>query len=63
LRSRRPADGTRGGDTAFVTDRAAIEAEISGQPRSLTLVFLDAWTRTPKGWKFIAWQSTPQPTT
>jgi ketosteroid isomerase-like protein len=51
------------GDTAFVTDRAAIEAEISGQPRSLTLVFLDAWTRTPKGWKFIAWQSTPQPTT
>jgi hypothetical protein len=31
------------GDTAFVTDRAAIEAEISGQPRSLTLVFLNAW--------------------
>ena len=48
MRSRRPADGTRGGDTAFVTDRAAIEAEISGLPRSLTLVFLNAWTRTPK---------------
>ena len=48
------------GDTALVTDRAAIEAEIT---RSLTLVFLNAWTRTPKGWKFIAWQSTPQPTT
>src|SRR5262249_22651589 len=51
------------GDTALVTGRAAIEAEINGQPRSLRLVFLGAWTKTPKGWKFIAWQSTPQPTT
>jgi ketosteroid isomerase-like protein len=50
------------GDTALVTGRAAIEAEINGQPRSLRLVFLNAWTKTPKGWKFIAWQSTPQPT-
>src|SRR6516225_5442298 len=50
------------GDIALVTGRAAIEAEINGQPRSLRLVFLDAWTKTPKGWKFIAWQSTPQPT-
>ena len=50
------------GDTALVTGRAAIEAEINGQPRSLS-VFLNAWTKTPKGWKFIAWQSTPQPTT
>jgi hypothetical protein len=40
-----------------------IEAEINGQPRSLRLVFLNAWTKTPKGWKFIAWQSTPQPAT
>ena len=51
------------GDTALVTGRAAIEAEINGQPRSLRLVFLNAWTKTPDGWKFIAWQSTPQPTT
>src|SRR6266478_4847580 len=51
------------GDTALVTGRAAIEAEINGQPRSLRLVFLNAWTKTPKGWKFIAWQSTPQPAT
>ena len=43
------------GDTALVTGRAAIEAEINGQPRSLRLVFLNAWTQTPKGWKFIAW--------
>ena len=52
-----------GGDIALVTGRAAIEAEINGQPRSLRLVFLNARTKTPKGWKFIAWQSTPQPTT
>jgi hypothetical protein len=35
---------------------------LNGQPRSLRLVFLNAWTKTPEGWKFIAWQSTPQPT-
>jgi hypothetical protein len=35
-------------------------AEINGQPRSLRLVFLNAWTKTLK---FIAWQSTPQHTT
>ena len=51
------------GDTALVTGRAQIEAEVGGQPRTLRLVFLNAWTKTPKGWKFIAWQSTPQPTT
>ena len=31
------------GDTALITGRAAIEAEINGQPRSLRLVFLNAW--------------------
>ena len=51
------------GETALVTGRAQIEAEVNGQPRTLRLVFLNAWTKTPKGWKFIAWQSTPQPTT
>ena len=47
---------------AAVTGDARIEAEIGGQPRTLKLVFLNVWTKTPKGWKFIAWQSTPQPT-
>ncbi|HXI36856.1 MAG TPA: nuclear transport factor 2 family protein [Burkholderiales bacterium] len=51
------------GDTALVTGRAQLEAEVNGQPRTLRLVFLNAWTKTPQGWKFIAWQSTPQPTT
>jgi len=58
----RAACGDRKVRLAGVTGRAAIEAEINGQPRSLRLVFLNAWTKTPQGWKFIAWQSTPQPT-
>jgi ketosteroid isomerase-like protein len=49
------------GDVALIRGRAAIEAEIGGQPRSLRLLFLNAWTRTPQGWKFAAWQSCPQP--
>jgi ketosteroid isomerase-like protein len=49
------------GDVALVTGKAAIEAEIGGQPRSLKLLFLNAWTRTAQGWKFVAWQSCPQP--
>ena len=49
------------GDTALITGRAQIEAEIGGQPKTLKLLFLNAWTKTPQGWKFVAWQSTPQP--
>jgi ketosteroid isomerase-like protein len=49
------------GDTALVTGRADIEAEVGGQPKSLKLVYLIAWTKTPQGWKFVAWQSTPRP--
>ena len=49
------------GDTALITGRAQIEAEIGGQPKTLKLLFLNAWTKTPQGWKFVAWQSTPLP--
>jgi len=31
---------------------------VNGQHKSLRLRYLDAWTRTPQGWKFVAWQST-----
>ena len=31
-------------------------AAIVGVCRAL---FLNAWTRTPQGWQFVAWQSTP----
>ena len=47
------------GDTALITGRALIDAEIGGQAKTLKLLFLNAWTRTPQGWKFVAWQSTP----
>jgi hypothetical protein len=46
------------GEMALVTGRAAIEAEIGGQPRSLAAV-PQAWAKTPQGWRFVAWQSTP----
>jgi hypothetical protein len=49
------------GEVALVNGRAAIEVEINGQPKSLRLAFLNAWARTPQGWKFIAWQSCPLP--
>ena len=49
------------GDVALLTGKAAIEVDIGGQPKSLRLFFLNAWTRTPQGWKFVAWQSCPQP--
>ena len=49
------------GDTALITGRANIEAEIGGQAKTLRLLFLNAWTRTPQGWQFVAWQSTPLP--
>ena len=47
------------GEVALITGRAAIEAEINGQPRQLKLLFLNAWAKTPQGWKFVAWQSCP----
>jgi len=49
------------GEVALVNGKAAIEVEVNGQPKSLRLVFLNAWTRTPQGWKFVAWQSCPLP--
>ena len=49
------------GDTALVTGRAVFEAEVEGTPRTLRLRYLNAWTKTAAGWKFVAWQSCPLP--
>ena len=49
------------GEVALVNGKAAIEVDINGQPKSLRLAFLNAWARTPQGWKFVAWQSCPLP--
>ena len=49
------------GDTALVTGRAEFEVELNGNPKTLRLRFLNVWTKTPAGWKFIAWQSCSLP--
>jgi len=49
------------GDVALITGTGALDVEVGGQPKTMKLRFLEAWTRTPKGWKFVAWQSTSMP--
>jgi ketosteroid isomerase-like protein len=49
------------GDTALVTGRAIIDVTVKGEKKHLDTRFLDVWTKTPQGWKFIAWQSTKLP--
>ena len=49
------------GDVALVNGKADFEAEVGGEARSIKLMFLEAWAKTPQGWKFVAWQSTPRP--
>lgn len=49
------------GDAALVTGKAQFEVELNGQPRTLKLLYLNVWSKTPEGWKFAGWQSTPQP--
>jgi len=49
------------GDCALVTGRAEMQAEVNGVHKTLRLRYLDVWTKTPQGWKFIAWQSTAIP--
>lgn len=49
------------GDCALVTGRAEMQAEVNGVRKTLRLRYLDVWTKTPQGWKFIAWHSTAIP--
>ena len=49
------------GEVALVTGMGVLDVEVGGQPKTMRLRFLEAWTRTPKGWKFVAWQSTSMP--
>jgi ketosteroid isomerase-like protein len=49
------------GDTALITGAGVMDVDVGGQPKTLKLRFLEAWTRTPQGWKFVAWQSTSMP--
>lgn len=49
------------GDTALITGAAVMDVMVGGQPKTLKLRFLEAWTRAAQGWKFVAWQSTSMP--
>jgi ketosteroid isomerase-like protein len=49
------------GDVALVTAGSHIEVVVRGQHKSLDLRSLCAWTATPDGWRFIAWQSCALP--
>jgi ketosteroid isomerase-like protein len=49
------------GDSALVTGRAIIDVTVKGEKKHLDTRFLDVWTKTPQGWKFVAWQSTKLP--
>ena len=49
------------GDSALVTGRAIMDVTVRGEKKHLDTRFLDVWTKTPQGWKFVAWQSTKLP--
>ncbi len=49
------------GDTALVTGRGVFEAVVEGTARTLRLRYLNVWTKTAAGWKFVGWQSCPLP--
>ena len=49
------------GDSALVTGRAIIDVTVRGEKKHLDTRFLDVWTKTAQGWKFVAWQSTKLP--
>ena len=49
------------GDTAVVTGEVRLDVLLEGNPRALRSRFLNVWTKGPKGWQMVAWQSTPVP--
>lgn len=46
------------GETAVVTGRAEIKANMGGQELVLPLRFTEVWVKSGGGWKLAAWQST-----
>jgi hypothetical protein len=47
--------------SSAVVDTKASYLEAIRTGKTLRLRYLDVWTKTPQGWKFIAWQSTAIP--
>ena len=49
------------GDCAVVTGQVRIDILVDGTPKILNSRFTDVWIRGAKGWRMVAWQSTPIP--
>ena len=51
------------GDTVITTGRARIDVKVSDIERNLNMRYANVWIKTPHGWQFALWQSTPIPKT
>ena len=49
------------GDCAVVTGQVRIELLSDGKPKTLNSRFTNIWVKGAKGWRMVAWQSTPLP--
>ncbi len=49
------------GDCAVVTGKIRIELLSEGKPKTLNSAYTNVWVNGPKGWRMVAWQSTPLP--
>ena len=49
------------GDCAVVTGQVRIELLSDGKPKTLNSAYTNVWIKGPKGWRMVAWQSTPLP--
>jgi ketosteroid isomerase-like protein len=49
------------GDCAVVTGQVKIELLSEGKPKTLNSRFTNVWVKDAKGWRMVAWQSTPLP--
>jgi hypothetical protein len=49
------------GAAAVITGRAAVEVEMEGQARTLTVRFQAVYVQRQGAWHIVAWQATPLP--
>jgi ketosteroid isomerase-like protein len=58
----RPVEDIRvNGDCAVITGQVRIEIAVDGKPKTLNSRFTNVWLKSGKGWRMVAWQSTPIP--
>jgi ketosteroid isomerase-like protein len=49
------------GDTAIVVGRMTADIEVEGVPKTIDNLALAVWTRSPDGWRFLAYAPTSLP--